>query len=245
MTDHKISVHVTTQSNLFIGGSPTTFEIGGVDLFTVTNSEGMPYIPASSFKGTLRKIVHDMLAHHPANIVIAEAYRSYLENLRDNNSIECKKYNIEQDRIDRMEKRYETVIQQASAEYVFGIEGFNDTPKLLFNDLLLVDMSVHPDHLFSIDSKNSIETITEKGVPVVAANPRTYRTIRPGVSFQGDIQLYHFAALGESSIELCIRQLIGDAIDKFNSGMYRLGNSGSRGYGRIKVQCVGEGSMNG
>ncbi|MCP1137381.1 RAMP superfamily CRISPR-associated protein [Paenibacillus polysaccharolyticus] len=245
MTDHKLSVHVTTQSNLFIGGSPTTFEIGGVDQFTVTDAEGMPYIPASSFKGTLRHIVREMLASYEFSRMIAQAYQQYLERLRDINSLECKKYDIEQERIERMQKRYEKVIQQASAEYLFGIEGFNDTPKLLFNDLLLVDKSVDPAGLFSIDSKNSIETTTEKDVHIVAANPRTYRTVRPGVRFQGEVLFYDFATLGDSSIESCIQRLIKDAMEKFNSGMYRLGNSGSRGYGRVKVQCIEEDSVNG
>ncbi|RAI89592.1 CRISPR-associated protein Csm3 [Paenibacillus pabuli] len=245
MSDREISINVTTRSNLFIGGSPTTFEIGGVDLFTVTDSNGMPYIPASSLKGTLRQIVRDMFTQHSSSTLIAEAYRCYLEKLRDNNSIECKKYNIEQDRIDRMAKRYETVIQKASAEYLFGIEGFNDTPKLLFNDLILVDHKAALDHLFSIDSKNSIETTTEEGVPIVTANPRTYRTVRPGVSFEGDIQLYHVEKLSEMSIKSYIKQFIVDALDQFNSGIYRLGNSGSRGYGRVEVKCVWEGSLNG
>ncbi|MEK3713194.1 RAMP superfamily CRISPR-associated protein [Paenibacillus sp. FSL R7-0333] len=257
MTGQKISVKVTTRSNLFIGGAPSTFEIGGVDLFTVTNGKGLPYIPASSLKGTLRQIVREMLDGHADSSIIAEAYRQYLERLRTESSEECKKYGIEKERIERMQQRYNKVIDKASAEYLFGIEGFNDTPKLLFNDLLLIDEEKHKENWFSIDSKNNIETSvsTKDGSssPSVVANPRTYRTVRPGVAFTGDILFYNFGKLDvlnegstpNSSILALSKQFIQAALDQFNSGIYRLGNSGSRGYGRIEVECIREDSLHG
>jgi len=45
-------------SNLYIGGMPQGFEIGGIDMTTVTRN-CKPYIPASSFKGALREICKD------------------------------------------------------------------------------------------------------------------------------------------------------------------------------------------
>ncbi|WP_341346818.1 RAMP superfamily CRISPR-associated protein [Paenibacillus sp. FSL H3-0469] len=257
LTGQKISVKITTRSNLFIGGSPSTFQIGGVDLFTVTNEKDLPYIPASSLKGTLRQIVREMLNGYSDSSIIAEAYRQYLKRLRTESSEECKKYGIGEDRIKRMQQRYDKVIDEASAEYLFGIEGFNDTPKLLFNDLLPLAEESHKENWFSIDSKNNIETSvsTKDGSssPLVVANPRTYRTVRPGVAFTGDILFYNFGkldALNEgstpnSTIASLSMQFIQAALDQFNSGMYRLGNSGSRGYGRIEVECSGEDSLYG
>lgn len=34
-----------------------------------------------------------------------------------------------------------------------------------------------------------------------------------------------------------VKKFVIDAIEQFNNGTYRLGNSGSRGYGKIKVEC--------
>ena len=50
-----IEIRVKTLSNLFIGGSPMPFEIGGIDLWTAVDEEGFPCIPASSLKGALRR----------------------------------------------------------------------------------------------------------------------------------------------------------------------------------------------
>ncbi|MNP52041.1 hypothetical protein D3C76_1464070 [compost metagenome] len=35
-----------------------------------------------------------------------------------------------------------------------------------------------------------------------------------------------------------ILEYMVEALDQFNTGMYRLGNSGSRGYGRVKVTAA-------
>ncbi|MGE6668243.1 RAMP superfamily CRISPR-associated protein [Paenibacillus xylanexedens] len=243
----ELSVHVTTRSNLFIGGSPSTFEIGGVDLFTVTNQEGLPYIPASSFKGTLRHIVREMIESHGYIEGITQAYTQYLMGLQEKNIQECEKYGIDQDRIKRMKERYDKVIGKVSAEYLFGIEGFNDTPKLLFNDLMPLGDKPVKEEWFSIDSKNSIELSDLGGVPQVAANPRTYRVVRPGITFKGDVLFYNMdkLKLDEQSLDSQILSFVKEAMIRFNSGHYRLGNSGSRGYGRVEIQFDEEDSSHG
>ena len=52
-----LKIHIKTLSNLFIGGAPKSFEIGGIDQWTAADEDGFPYIPASSLKGALRAIV--------------------------------------------------------------------------------------------------------------------------------------------------------------------------------------------
>ncbi|WP_212734480.1 hypothetical protein, partial [Paenibacillus terrae] len=192
-------------------------------------------------------IVREMLEGHGASAEIAQAYKQYLERLREENNLECEKYGIEEERIQRMDERFGKIIEKASAEDLFGIEGFNDTPKLLFNDLLPIREKANKDDWFSIDSKNSIELSSQGGMPRVLANPRTYRVVRPGVSFVGDVLLYNTEKLklNGQNIGSRITDFIKEAMIQFNSGIYRLGNSGSRGYGRVEIEFVGEDSWHG
>lgn len=230
-----ISFTITTRSNLFIGGTPQMFEIGGVDLYTVTDFLGKPYIPASSWKGALRTVVHDLVHEgpsHPEAEEIGKSYENYLCNLKEQNMKQAESKGIEQERIDRMQNRFDELISHASAEYLFGMEGFNRSPKLIFHDLQLSSPIVGTvDSLFSIDSKNTIEIGKEN----VSAKPRSYKTVRPGVSFTGMIDFYLFHELQIQ--KETVKSFITDAMEQFNQGTYRLGNSGSRGYGKIKVEC--------
>ncbi|MBU5442522.1 RAMP superfamily CRISPR-associated protein [Paenibacillus sp. MSJ-34] len=236
MSVDTIHLKVTTLSNLFIGGSPATFEIGGVDLFTVTDYNGKPYIPASSFKGSLRKIVRDLARSDSdsANAkLIGQAYREYLRDLLQENMERLGRLEVENERISRMKERYEKEIESASAECLFGMEGFNHTPKLIFNDFQLLDSNHDP---FSVDSKNTIEYYGAPEDPKISAKPRTYQTVRPGVEFAGEI---HFYMIDKLTVSLdVIKQFIEHAIRQFNTGIYRLGNSGSRGYGKIQVEVI-------
>ncbi|WP_017472776.1 RAMP superfamily CRISPR-associated protein [Amphibacillus jilinensis] len=239
MSVNTIQLKVTTLSNLFIGGSPRTFEIGGIDLFTVTDHNGKPYIPASSFKGSLRRIVRDLTKSSAEAKLITEAYQEYLVTKQEENLLRIEEMKEKDERFlrERVEKRFEEAIHKASAEYLFGVEGFNHTPKLIFNDLQLIETGdVDP---FSIDSKNSIKASEPHEEPNVVANPRTYKTVRPGVEFSGEI---HFYMLDQLTVPMDVTaRFIENAIYQFNAGVYRLGNSGSRGYGRIQVEVSREG----
>lgn len=234
-----LSIRVTTQSNLFIGGSPAAFEIGGVDLYTVTDYRGRPYIPASSFKGALRNIVREMAADK-LGLEIQEAYKNYLTDLQADNMNRLEQMSLEPERnesvMERKEsamKRFEKELNRVSAECLFGIEGFNRSPKLIFNDLEAAEEKENIEDYFSIDSKNSIEQSGKNEEPKVAANPRTYKVIRPGVTFQGNILFFDFDKLALSPSK--VTEFVLHAIEQFNTGMYRLGNSGSRGYGKVKI----------
>jgi CRISPR-associated protein Csm3 len=249
MSTDTIRLKVTTLSNLFIGSAPTTYEIGGVDLYTVTDYEGRPYIPASSFKGALRNIVRDLIRHKADSIAvkigerIGEAYKKYLNSLLQDNLQRAEMMGLDSEQVSKMKERYEKEQESATAECLFGMEGFNHTPKLIFSDLKLADTASDGnvdswDDLFSIDSKNSLDYSEQSGHPQVSANPRTYKTVRPGVEFTGEILLYMMDRLTVSSDE--IKTFIEHAAEQLNTGIYRLGNSGSRGYGRVRLEIIRE-----
>ena len=130
----------------------------------------------------------------------------------------------------RIEERYLEAANEVSPEYLFGIKGFNNTPKLLFGDLLLCSEFRDKKTCFSIDMKNTIDT--RGNAP--ESRPRTYQTARSGIVFEGEIRLYKMEKLDDQAGELCKEYLIYN-LKKFNEGIYRLGNSKSRGYGRVEI----------
>lgn len=244
MSINKLTIRITTRSNLFIGGSPVSFEIGGVDLQTVINKYKKPYIPASSFKGALRNVVRDLTkdtadSNDELLIKIKKCYVDYLKSLKEEADKQSQLYGIEEERTQRMLTRYQTAIDQASAEYLFGMEGFNDTPKLIFNDFVLEDDSIGLDDLFSLDYKNTISTYEADSILDISAKPRVYQVVRPNVTFIGDIifqQAEKLSKITQQEILFFVEQ----AIAQFNTGIYRLGNSGSRGYGKVHIDILEE-----
>ena len=228
----QLDFQVTTESNLFIGGNPSSFEIGGIDLHTVTDYRGEPFIPASSLKGALRRIVKECLQSDPEAEKLKEAYQKYLADREKEvqDLLENKALKIEPERLEAMQKRFGEVREEVSADAVFGIPGFNDTPKLIFNDLMLAKEG-SLENVFSIDTKTSIIS-TENDI---RSNPRTYKTVRPGVTFDGTVLFYKMEKL-----DVDIEAFVKKALSMFNGGFYRLGNSGSRGYGKINVTFLQE-----
>lgn len=230
----RIDIRITTKTNLFIGDTPSTFEIGGIDAATKINYQGLPVIPASSFKGVLKRIIRDMAAADNQQAKkIEDAYRAYLNKLWQENDKRIKKMseNVEEERLNRMAERFRVVIEKASVEYIFGIMGFNDTPKLIFGDFLPAEKEAQENY-FSIDSKNAImDSAVDNGLRSL---PRVYKTVRPEIAFCGNILLHRMELLEMDGIE----EFIKSAVLEFNDGIYRLGNSGSRGYGRIETEIV-------
>lgn len=224
----RIKLELTTLSNLFIGDTPSSFEIGGIDQYTKTDFHNKPLIPASSLKGVLRRIISDMESDGTAE-EIAKAYKDYFKDLKEKNIRNLEKVadKIEPERKKGINDRFEKTIEEASAEYLFGVQGFNDAPKLIFNDLVVKEGQEERE-LFSIDSKNRIDVVEDQ----LSAKPRTYKTVRPGVVFTGDILLYRMERLGIKGI----REFVENSLLEFNSGIYRLGGSGSRGYGRVRIE---------
>lgn len=237
----RIRAEIITEANLFIGDNPSTFEIGGIDLYTKTDYNNRPQIPASSIKGTMRKIVRDMESEEIA-VKIKESYKRYLENLKRNSCEQNKKMQETNngslaERLSRLEAKMDDAINNASVQYLFGIKAFNDTPKLIFSDFNMKDPKEKAP--FSVDTKNTIEN--QDDPDKISSNPRTYKTVRPGITFCGEIIFYHLDALEEFDLsEAEIKKFVESVLLKFNEGVYRLGNSGSRGYGKIHVKILGE-----
>lgn len=227
----KIKFQIKTLSNLFIGGAPAPFEIGGIDQYTVTDQYNFPYIPASSIKGALANIIRE--DDSPMATEIAELYRDYLHKIKAENQEKIQEiYKDEAEALKRIEDRYrDALADKKVSEYLFGISGFNNTPKLLFSDLLLKEEYRNISNCFSIDMKTSINNTEEKRPE---SNPRSYKTARSGLVFEGAIRLHKIKILGEDAEKLCETFIINNLF-KFNEGIYRLGNSKSRGYGKIEV----------
>lgn len=228
-----IKLHIKTLSNLFIGGAPIPFEIGGIDQQTAIDQEGYPYIPASSFKGALRAIMQE--DNSKVSDDIAQLYVEYIKKHKNSNWEEIKKYVQEQDALNRINKKYEDAISEKSSIYLFGIKNFNNTPRLLFEDFILGKEYRNKEKCFSIDMKNSIKSDKNE----LISNPRTYKAARSALVFEGEILLYNIEHLGENADTICVKYIINKLLE-FNNGVYRLGNSKSRGYGRIEVSYENE-----
>ena len=152
-----IKIEVKALSNLFIGGTPRPFEIGGIDQWTAVDEYGFPCIPASSLKGALRAIVAE--DRSPVALEIAQWYE---EMLKAEMTQIREKFKGNAEMVDRIERRYQEVLKQSSAVYLFGIREFNNTPKLLFNDLRLKKEYQDLDSCFSIDTKT--ERLMQEGI---------------------------------------------------------------------------------
>lgn len=230
-----VKLKIKTLSNLFIGGAPVPFEIGGIDQQTAIDQDGFPCIPGSSLKGALRAIVRKDSSDMGGKI--SQLYAAYLKQDREDKWKCIQGLVNEKEALERIKDRYVDADKKPSPEYLFGIEGFNNTPKLLFSDLLLCNEYRDKKICFSIDMKNSIDNT---GGDAPASNPRTYKTARRGLVFEGEIRLYKIELLGENAKELCKRYIICNLM-KFNNRIHRLGNSKSRGYGKIEVMIENAG----
>lgn len=211
---------IKTESNLLIGGNPTRFEIGSVDQETVVDFEGKPFIPASSFKGAFREIIQregvnkDKDENGAKEIIrIYETFfKEKMKELRDDEKLE----------------NWERVVQEITPLHLFGVEGMNRSPKLLFSDFFLIcdeSRAGTIEDCFSIDAKNTI--VNDQ------ANPRTYKVARRNLNFLGSIDYWGFCSLEEVRI---VEKYIKEYLKIFNHGVYRLGNSKSRGYGKIRIE---------
>lgn len=223
--ENVIRVRIKAISNLFIGGSPQPFEIGGIDQWTAVDEEGFPCIPASSFKGALRTIVMKDRSDEASEI--AQWYREFLKREQDELEEKIPEF-FDAEMKERVKKRYADAVKHASACDLFGIREFNNTPKLLFNDLKLSEEYRDLKKCFSIDTKAAIDC----GGKEPKSNPRTYKAVKQGVEFEGEIEFYGFE--DREKIERC-KTYLKKNLQKFNTGIYRLGNSKSRGYGKIFV----------
>jgi CRISPR-associated protein Csm3 len=229
----RLSITIETQSNLFIGGTPATFEIGGIDQYTVVDFLGNPYVPGSSLKGVLRNIVRQLVKEKSASTeYLTRIMQEYCETLKQQLTPQSLG-KIDDDRKKIILRNVDQLIEsKPSAEHIFGIEGFNQTPKLLFSDLTMKPDTEEP--IFSIDSKNSVDAKT------LQATPRIYKTVAPNVGFQGEVIFQNCQQLADPDAFInASTELLTACFKLINQGYYRLGNSGSRGYGLVNI-TIGE-----
>lgn len=156
-------------------------------------------------------------------------YKNYLEDLLKKYEKRKLENNLNSQNLEEIINKIKECINNLKPEYLFGIEGINTTPRLYFSDLKVVDGRKNTEEYFIIDSKTAI---LEDGDEVVS-NPRTYKAIRPGVKFEGEIILRDFKNFVD------IKKIAAELVEKlelFNDGYYRMGNSKSRGYGKISIE---------
>ena len=217
----QINLSIETKANLLIGGVEQEFEIGGVDLSTVMNVLREPVINASTFKGIYRKILEDRDGHE-LSIKVLEILRKYFESMK------AEVIRQSADKV-KAEEKWNKIMDNLKASQILGISGVNGMPKVLFTDFLPVPGQ---NDYFSIDTKNRIEEDGDN----ISSRPRTYKCIRPGITFKGRIDFYQFQKYDDQ--EQIIKKYLEEALSEFNEGIYRLGNSKSRGYGLIRVEVL-------
>ena len=222
----KIKVKIETKSNCLIGNHTQSFSIGGVDQCTTVDNDGKPLVQASAFKGSTRFIVKSEGSDMEET---KKFYKNYLEDLLKKYEKRKLENNLNSQNLEEIINKIKECINDLKPEYLFGIEGINTTPRLYFSDLKVVDGRKNTEEYFIIDSKTAI---LEDGDEVVS-NPRTYKAIRPGVKFEGEIILRDFKNFVD------IKKIAAELVEKlelFNDGYYRMGNSKSRGYGKISIE---------
>ena len=227
----KIKVKIETKSNCLIGNHTQSFSIGGVDQCTTVDNDGKPLIQASAFKGSTRFIVKSEGSDMEET---KKFYKNYLEDLLKKYEKRKLENNLNSQNLEEIINKIKECINDLKPEYLFGIEGINTTPRLYFSDLKVVDGRKNTEEYFIIDSKTAI---SEEGNEVVS-NPRTYKAIRPGVKFKGEIILRDFENEDFKNFA-DIKKIAAELVEKlelFNDGYYRMGNSKSRGYGKISIE---------
>lgn len=236
----KMIIQITTGSNVLVGGADQGFEIGGVDKTTVLDFEGKPYIPSSAFKGMLRRMAEEGQDEKRASKIIG-ILRNYLEREKEKLLMEMEKKaemigQTDPEKAEKIQirkndikKLYDEKAEQVQPADIFGINGIQTMPKLLFEDFEMMEGQKSP--LFK-DTKNTIEYAQNRPL----ARPRTYQVIRKNITFQGEILFYNYDEFKEDAV--IIVQYLVDLISQFNEGIYRIGNSKSRGYGKIQTKII-------
>lgn len=228
----KIEYTLTTMSGCLIGNQTQSFSVGGVDQATTVDETGYPMIPGSAMKGALRAM---LIEEREECSVITEYYQSYFNKLEEKyERLESKvKQNLDHELFEKYKK-------EISPSYIFGLSGWNQMPKLYFSDVRMSEEEKKerkPEDCLLIDTKTAI---LEEADGQVSSNPRTYQVVRPGTRMDGEI----FFKGANSADENKIRKMMDkmkDLLLEFETGFYLIGNSKSRGYGRVKVELRSEG----
>jgi CRISPR-associated protein Csm3 len=232
----KIKLICETKSNLFIGGMNETFEIGGIDMYTVTR-EGKPYIPGSSLKGVFRNMFRNVYGNNTEEcneikLIVSKYLTAEIKKIKEVET-EIEKSEEEEERKNNVKEKLskskdflEKLKNDINIESIFGISGLNNHPRLVFSDFDVMDNE--NDEYFSIDIKNKITIDGNE----ISSDPRIYKAVKKGVKFSGCISLMKFLEEDRKKIY----SIILDSLKYFNNGNYRLGNSQSRGYGIVEFE---------
>jgi len=224
-----ISGTITATTGLHIGGSKSSFDIGGVDLNVIKTRRGVPFIPGSSLKGKLRS----MLAKTENSIAVSK------KQLRDDKE-------AEHELRDRYGKDYKTDEEVPFIIQLFGEAGDNEKhseiTRVLVRDAYMDEVKF--DEKFGksteyadIKWENTIDRKTS-----TAKYPRQLERVPAGSVFNFELvyDLYDDANEAYGSGEKTKLQKHLWALDtamRLLQDDY-IGGHGSRGYGRIKFTTV-------
>lgn len=226
----KYDIVIKVVTGLFIGSGNTGMRIGGVDNEFIRNpNTNEPYIPGSSIKGKIRSLLE-----YDAGILAVPSNGSVL-NLK--NLIYAKEKNIGNP------KQMENILK------LFGISADNKPKKedneqnnynfgitrLSFSDLNLKRNSDDFTEIFEVKPETAIDRSSGKAQEKAL---RFTERVVSGTEFQGSITLKVFEGMPHN-----------DDIKEFESILMKglklleydaLGGSSSRGYGKVKIEFVGE-----
>lgn len=230
----EIRIKLTTVSCCLIGNQTESFYIGGADQSTTVDENGKPMIHGSAFKGAFRNIVREKEKYSK----VMENTKEYIESFIERTLEKYENEDIAKtEKINKIISYLKSKKQNPKAEYIFGIEGVNGMPRLFCSDFRVSEFEDRQkDNYFLIDTKNNLE---EKDGEILS-NPRTYRVIKPGIEFEGIIRFYNSFSMENEDYtkEESIKRELIEVLKEFNCGLYRIGNSKSRGYGQIKVEIL-------
>ncbi|MEM0040723.1 MAG: type III-A CRISPR-associated RAMP protein Csm3 [Ignisphaera sp.] len=225
------------------------YRIGGADKYHITTKIRysdteleVPYIPGSSIKGRLRALLEiatnqnlyttDKKIWQYTRSLRAMSIDEFIKDIRERNPISelfgWAAANFKQI-VDELKKEKSMGDQQAEEEVYKAFQLLSIT-RLLFSDFYPTPDYVKKNRITSVDDflerkpENRIDRYT------AAADPREIVRVRPGVEFEGVVNMLLFDH---------DKNMISKYLEIFVTGLELLeatylGSSGSRGYGRIR-----------
>lgn len=211
-TIYRINFEIELLTGLHIGGSSDTFDIGGADSTVIKNPfTKEPYIPGSSIKGKLRSLLTQKYG------VISKSEKNNDREITFQNNFEGKVF---KNLFQPVEYEDETI----------------QVSRAIFRDALLSDSSKDQLQAFlgkgvytEIKAENSISLLKGK-----AANPRFIERVPAGAKFNGEIILHIY----ENDNEELLKSGLKEALEMLE--LNYLGGSGTRGYGKVKINYLND-----
>lgn len=211
-TIYRINFEIELLTGLHIGGSSDTFDIGGADSTVIKNPfTKEPYIPGSSIKGKLRSLLTKKYG------VISKSEKNNDREITFQNNFEGKVF---KNLFQPVEYEDETI----------------QVSRAIFRDALLSDSSKDQLQAFlgkgvytEIKAENSISLLKGK-----AANPRFIERVPAGAKFNGEIILHIY----ENDNEELLKSGLKEALEMLE--LNYLGGSGTRGYGKVKINYLND-----